>query len=336
MAVVFFSYSHADADLRAQLERHLAALRRQKLIDGWYDGEMLAGDELDPTVLANLDRADVILLLVSADFINSDYCYRVEMERAFERHEAGEARVIPVILRDCDWKHPPISNVLVTPKDGRPVTSWANKDEALTDVAKQVRKAVEDMNFRRTGQGAAAASPESSPRQPASSFVAALFSPTETSAAKPPLPVPATLRISREFTDFDRDEFMQTSYEFIARYFEGALRDLAEANEGIQQRFQRVDARRFTAIIYRAGKSVAECTIRIDSMGGRSSNLAFSHNANAADGSSNEMLYVEHDTHQLYFKPLGMASFGQDANSRLDAEGTAEYLWKLFIRNLMK
>jgi hypothetical protein len=339
MAVVFFSYSHADADLRLELERHLAALRRQNLAEGWHDGKILAGDELDPAILANLERADVILLLVSSDFINSDYCYCTEMGRAFERHAAGEARVIPVILRDCDWQHPPISKVLVTPKDGKPVTSWMNKDEAFADVARQVRKAIEEMNTRnkRSVPSNQAGTPGAvANTQPSTRPGAPPAQRTEAAANSSLLDTTATtkLRIRRKFSDFDRDEFVHSSFEHIAGYFETSLLELVAANDGIKQRFQRIDARRFTATIYSEGKSVSECTIRIDSMGGRSPNLAFSYNANAADGSSNEMLFIEHDGHELYYKPLGMASYGQNENNCLDAKAAAQYLWDLLTKRL--
>lgn len=338
MAVVFFSYSHADADLRHQLDKHLALLRRQGLVDAWHDGQILAGDPLDPAISHNLDRADVILLLISSDFINSDYCFTKEVKRAFERHETGDARVIPVILRPCDWQQPPISSVLVTPKDGKPVTSWNNIDEALTDVAKQIRKAVEEMNSRANGSAMASQStvPATKPApkelaKPAQRFGLAA-SPVDSGIQRS-----NKLRIPKEFTDFDRDEFVHTSFEHIANYFQASLREIASSNEGIRERFQRVDARRFTAIVYNGGKSVAECMIRIDSMGGRTQNLAFSHNANARDGSSNEMLFIEHDGYEMYYKPLGIASSGgRHANERLNAEGAAEYLWGMLVSNLQR
>ena len=103
MANLFFSYTHKDEDLRNQLETHLAALKRQGLISAWHDRRIMAGHDFGKVIDANLDSADVILLLVSPDFIASDYCYEREMARAMERQTNGEARVIPVILRPCDW-----------------------------------------------------------------------------------------------------------------------------------------------------------------------------------------------------------------------------------------
>ena len=112
MASVFFSYSHKDEALRDQLETHLALLKNQGLIDAWHDRRILAGSEVDDAIFDKLDSADVILLLVSADFLSSSYCYSREMQRAMERHAAREARVIPVILRHCDWHGAPFGKLM--------------------------------------------------------------------------------------------------------------------------------------------------------------------------------------------------------------------------------
>lgn len=140
---LFYSYSHKDEELRNQLETHLALLRRQGLIDQWHDRRIGPGQEWAGAIDVNLESAQIILLLASADFIASDYCYEKEMARAIERHEAGDARVIPVILRAVDWKDAPFAKLQALPKDGKPVTAWADRDAAWLDVAQGIRKAVE-------------------------------------------------------------------------------------------------------------------------------------------------------------------------------------------------
>ena len=100
---VFFSYSHKDEALRDQLETHLSSLRRKGIIKAWHDRKIGAGKEWEGEIDRNLENAHVILLLVSADFIDSDYCMDKELRRAMERHESKEARVVPVILRSVDW-----------------------------------------------------------------------------------------------------------------------------------------------------------------------------------------------------------------------------------------
>lgn len=138
---VFVSYSHRDDDLREELLRHLSILRRQGVIAGWHDRMIGAGTEWRGQIDAHLDSARIILLLVSANFLASDYCYDIELTRALERHDRGEARVIPIILRPVDWKDAPFAKLGVLPRDGRPVTTWPDRDEALLDVALGIRAA---------------------------------------------------------------------------------------------------------------------------------------------------------------------------------------------------
>ena len=141
-AKVFFSYAHADEAHRAALEKHLRLLQRQGLVEGWHDRMIRAGDEWAGQIDAALDAADVILLLVSPDFLASDYCWDVEMKRALERHDAREARVIPIFLRPCDWKGAPFGRLQGLPRDARPVTQWPDPDEAWTSVASGIRAVV--------------------------------------------------------------------------------------------------------------------------------------------------------------------------------------------------
>ena len=123
--------------------KHLEPLKRLGLIEAWHDRKLKAGDEWDKSISSNLESADVILLLVSIDFINSKYCYDREMYRALERHNEGRAVVIPVILRDCLWQTAEFANLQAVPQDGKPVCSWSDRDEALTKVAQSIRQRVE-------------------------------------------------------------------------------------------------------------------------------------------------------------------------------------------------
>ncbi|HTN84269.1 MAG TPA: toll/interleukin-1 receptor domain-containing protein [Sorangium sp.] len=145
---LFFSYSHGDEALRDELETHLALLKREGLLQSWHDRRIGAGDEWAGQIDRNLDEAEVILLLVSADFLASDYCFDKEMKRALARHDAGQAHVIPVVLRKADWRSAPFARLLALPKDGRPVTLWQDRDEAWTDVALGIRRAIETLRGR--------------------------------------------------------------------------------------------------------------------------------------------------------------------------------------------
>ena len=145
---LFYSYSHKDDLLREQLETHLKLLQRQGLIQPWHDRRILPGDEWVKEIDDNLNRADIILLLVSADFIASDYCYEIEVKRAMERHETGEARVIPIILRPVDWRGTPFNKLSWLPQNGEPVTQWRDRDAAWLNVETGIKDAITAMKAR--------------------------------------------------------------------------------------------------------------------------------------------------------------------------------------------
>lgn len=155
-ARVFYSYSHRDEALRDTLETHLSLLRRQGLVAVWHDRRISAGAEWESQIDRNLELADIILLLVSADFLASDYCYDVEMARALQRHEAGSAHVIPIVLRPCDWSDAPFSRLQALPRDARPVPLWDNIDAAWTDVARGIRNVIMELRAGQSTPPAAA------------------------------------------------------------------------------------------------------------------------------------------------------------------------------------
>lgn len=143
---VFYSYSHKDEAHREALETHLTMLRRDGLIKEWSDRKIVPGEEIDHQVDANLKKADLILLLVSPDFLASDYCWDKEMKYALDRHESGSAYVVPIIVRPGEWKSALFAKVKALPKDAKPVTTWDNADLAWLDVARGIRETVQKIN----------------------------------------------------------------------------------------------------------------------------------------------------------------------------------------------
>ena len=147
---IFFCYAREDEALRLELEKQLQALKRQGLITMWHDRNINAGDEWEREIDKRLDSAQIILLLVSPDFMASDYSYSKEMMRAMQRHDAGEAIVIPIILRPVYWQGAPFGKLQVLPTDAKHITSpiWPNQDEAFFNVAEGIRKAAEMLDAR--------------------------------------------------------------------------------------------------------------------------------------------------------------------------------------------
>ncbi|MBD2460896.1 tetratricopeptide repeat protein [Oscillatoria sp. FACHB-1407] len=143
---VFVSYSHRDETFKDELVIHLANLKRQGKIRAWQDRDIEAGTEWDAEIKQQLEAAEIILLLITPQFMASDYCYNLEMQRAIQRHQEGTARVIPIIVKPCDWENAPFSALQVLPKDALPITQWNDRDAAFLNVVQGIRRAVESLH----------------------------------------------------------------------------------------------------------------------------------------------------------------------------------------------
>jgi formylglycine-generating enzyme required for sulfatase activity len=148
---VFFSYSREDKPLRDKLEKHLISLKRQGVINLWHDREIVAGFEWEEEIDRHLKTADIILLLISPDFVASQYCYENELKKAIARHDAREAYVVPILLRPtAGWKNLPFAKLQLYPSGGVPITEWTNQDRAFVDVAEGIHELVEQLLAKRT------------------------------------------------------------------------------------------------------------------------------------------------------------------------------------------
>lgn len=319
MAILFISYAHKDEKWRVELETHLSMLKRQGILEIWHDRRIVAGEEVAQVISENLEAADIILLMVSPDFLASDYCHNIEMQRAMERHEKKEARVLPVILRPCDWHNTSFGKLLAMPTDGKPVSKFPDKDDAFLEVVQAIKRLVGEL--KPSIEDKPLATKSSSP------FKAQTLD----------TPRSSNLRIRKTFSDQERDTFVDESFEYIANFFENSLIELSTRNPEIQNRFKQIDANHFTAIVYTSGKIAAECRIWL---GGRRSGreIAYSHTASGNDNSMNESMSVVSDGYALFLQPLGRAMLGRSGNDKkmLSPQGAAEYFWEMFIQRLQQ
>lgn len=143
---VFYSYASEDENFRQRLEIQMKGLKRQKVIDDWHFRKIGAGKDWKHEIHEHLEGSRIILLLISPYFIASDYCYDIELGRAIEKHNAGTARAIPIVLRPTDnWKSTPFGGLQALPTNGKPINKWSNKDEAWADVTRGIREAAEEL-----------------------------------------------------------------------------------------------------------------------------------------------------------------------------------------------
>ncbi|CAN7617525.1 toll/interleukin-1 receptor domain-containing protein [Variovorax paradoxus] len=324
MARLFFSYSHDDETYRDQLEKHLAMLKNQKLIESWHDRRIEAGSSVDDVIQTELDKADIILLMISASFLASAYCYSKEMARALERHRLGEAVVIPVIVRPCDWHPAPFGSLLAAPRDGKAISTWPNFDEAYADVARQLRTVVERL-AKGTPAPPTGGSAEIAGRAAVASSQAVPTNLTE--------PRSSNLGLRKEFSDLDKDAFLKDSFSFVRRFFKASMEELEKRNKDIKAVFGEIDANTFNAMLYKHGKKVVECSVHSGGNGFSRESIAFSFDASARGNSMNESLSVDADTQIMYLRSMGMFS-GGDRGEKLSQEGGAELLWGMFIERL--
>ncbi len=318
MPSLFLSYSHKDEAVRVELEVHLAMLKRQGVIDAWHDRRIAAGDEWDHVIKENLETADIILLLVSPYFLASNYCYDIEVKRALERHEAGSARVVPVVVDPCDWQNAPFAKLATLPRDGKPISKYPNQHDAYLEVVQAIRTVA---NKQPPKQGAA-------PRGAAPIATG----PAARGVAEPPRSI--NLRLKKEFTEQDRDTFLEESFEYVAKFFEGSLAELQARNEAITGKFKRINAEHFTATIYRNGKSVGACAIRLGGGLSRSKQITYSSDPNSTG--MQEWVGVADDGHMLFLKSNGFSRMGGRGGEKeqLSQQGAAELFWAMLISPL--
>jgi hypothetical protein len=314
MKTVFLSYSHRDEDFRDELEVNLKMLKRLGLIDVWHDRRIVAGSDVDHSISNELEKSDIILLLVSQYFIASDYCYDIEMTRAMERHHNGEAVVIPVILRVCDWHSAPFGKLLAVPKDGKAITKYADMGDAYLEIVMAIKEAIKKIT------------PASQPTTPLSR------APLSTNKVNS-LPRSSNLRVKKEFTDKHKDDFKDESFEYVANFFEGSLAELCNRNPQLEYKFKRIDANHFTAYIYKDGNAVSQCKIW---MSERSffGDIVYSADTSSSDNSANDFVTLDNDGHQMYFNNSGFTTHHRTEGSKLSQEGVAEQFWENLIGGL--
>jgi len=316
MIKVFFSYSHNNETERNELEKHLAVLKRQGFIETWYDRRVLAGSEQENEIDQNLVESNLVLLLVSPDFLASDYCYSKEMQKALEMRSEGFAWVIPIILDHCDWKNTPLKGLLACPQDGKPISDYPNPNKAFNQIAQEIRRVIDEISEKQTKT-----------HQPAAKET---HGATE-SKSKPVIVDKmrsGNLRIKKKFTDYEKDTFKKDSFEYIAKYFNNSLDELKQRNPDITYIFDK-ESNEFYATIYRSGSEIASCMIvnRVgsDSWGG----ITYSYEK--SEHAINSSLNVEDDGYSLFLIP--MLSMAGD-KKKLSKKGAAEFYWSMLIERL--
>lgn len=300
----FISYSHRDSHALERLHVHLASLKREGRIEAWYDRDILAGSELNAEIAEQLETCELFLLLVSPDFLASDYCVETEMARALERHDAREARVVPIIIEPCDWTTSKLRALKALPRDGKPISDWTNENTAYLNVIQEIRRISDEQ-------------PASSP---GSKTTPAAQDDSEVRAAPE-----RRYRVRREFDDIDKAEYRENAFKTIKSYFQSAIEEL-DSVEGLRGRFTDLSETSFGCVIVNRGlgRGTAHLTVH----GGRGKHalgdIYYSFSEDAAENTANGWFNVTADEYELHLK--ASMSFTHDERS-MSPEAAAEALW---------
>lgn len=304
----FISYCHHDKAALERLHVHLKNLTRGGHIETWYDRDILAGSDLNAEIERELESADIFLLLVSPDFIASDYCVEREMARALERHATGKARMVPIIVEECDWKAMgELRQLKAVPTDGKAISEWANANTAYLNVVQELRRIID-------AEGQPAAAAKAAP---------------EPAAMRPSLP---RYRAKRQFDQIDRADFRDAAFATIKNYFRRAAEEI-DSIEGLRSRFVERGTTSFGATVVNGShrNGTAHITVHCRDSQVALGDIYYSFSENAGANTANGGFNVSADDYEQFLVQT-MNMFGK-ADERLKPDRAAEVLWNEFIGN---
>jgi hypothetical protein len=304
VAVSFAGEDRATAERFAKL---LKAEGFSVFYDFWNKADLWGRNLYAHLAEVYSKKARFCVMFLSAAYAKKAWT-RHEMQAAQERaFRENEAYILPVRLDDT-----------AIPGIGETVAYLDLRRESVEEVAQIAAEKIRGARSRGAADKGQAQLPAAS-------------------AAAAPAAQKGKLRLKKQFTEQDRDNFLEAAYEVIAKYFEESLTGLAAENPGFVGKFRKVNANHFTAVIYRNGKNVGQCGIRLGGLGGGFTNqIVYSNDPNATN-SMNEGVSVANDGEEMFLNALGMSSFmGPQQKDRLTPHDAAELFWGILTAPLQR
>ncbi|ACV76158.1 TIR protein [Zymomonas mobilis subsp. mobilis NCIMB 11163] len=301
----FISYCHQDENILEDLKKHLSVLKREGLIEAWFDHEILPGDSIDQKIEDQLKNSELFLLIITPDFISSSYCMDTEMREALNRHNKDEARVIPIIAEPCDWKSiAELSRLKALPKDAKPISTWANKNLAFLNVVEGLRNII--------------------PNQTDTKNVTSTFE-------NKSLDISKKYQIRKDFDQIDKVEFKKQSFNVIKEFFKDSIEEI-DSIDGLHGAFDEIDSLSFgcTLVNKKMANKTAYITVRSAKNSISFGDIQFSFTEHAPEGSMNGWFQVSSDDYNQFLLRGG----GSLSNKPLTSQEAAENLWNDFITHV--
>ena len=306
----FISYSHINDRALDRLHTHLAVLRRERHINEWYDRNILGGDDIDQEISEQLETCELFLALVSPDYLASGYCYDREMTRALERHHAGEVRVVPIIIEPSDWEETPLGRLKALPRDGKPVSTWENENEAFLNVVTELRRILTQDNQ----DNEVAHKP-----------------PSEQNSVASPSSAGRRYRVKREFDEIDRSHFRDQAFSKIRSFIESEIANI-DGHEGLRGLFVDAGEQSFNCTLVNKNRSHGTAKITVNKGGAISSigDISYTFSEYSPFNSANGIFGIEADEYELYLTPILSGQF-EERRQRLTPEDAAKIIWRDFL-----
>lgn len=283
-------------------------LRREGVISAWVDRKILPGGPFDAEITARLEDSSIFVALLSPDYLDSEYCYEKEFERALELYELGRMTIVPVIIEPCDWKASPFQQFVALPKDGKPVSEWTNPNNAFLDIVNGLRRLA-----------------QAGGKPPATSTDA---------KAEADMPL-RRVRVKRDFDSIDKSKFGDCAFEVFKKYFSAASTEIAAASEDIKTSFEEMSAQAFTCtIVNRARRDGGEAHITVRNQKGRRfaiGDISYVFEAYSEGNSANGSIRIEADEYDLYLSDDSYIGRRRGDAAKLTPEAAAERLWNHFV-----
>ena len=301
---VFISYCHYDKHHFHRLKVHLATLKRENLINDWSDVDIHAGQAINHEIKQQLDSAELFLMLVSPDFLNSSPCIDSELKHALKRQKSGTAVMVPIIIEPCDWQSMSVlKNIKALPHDALPVSEWSNPNKAWFDVVTELKKIIQ--NWKNNRGVTANNQPKDSSNEP-------------------------NIRIKRDFDDIDKSRFLNLSFAQIAGHFESKIRQYHKL-ENLKGEFRVFDQNAFSCTLlnkdYQDGN--AYITVRSGGSDHTIGDIYYAFKKNAPENTADGMFYIESDGFELFLETTTHSEI--NTNTKMTAKEIAEQLWTIFV-----
>ncbi|WP_424494124.1 toll/interleukin-1 receptor domain-containing protein [Salinimicrobium sp. GXAS 041] len=309
----FISYSHFDENHLNHLHKHLAQLERDKSLDAWTDNEILAGSKIDEKVAAALLDSDLFLALLSPDYINSNYCYEKEFQKALEMQERDELIIVPIIVEPCDWLNTPFKKFKALPKDGKAISEWSNTNTALLNIIQNLRMLIVGTDTNHSPQPGHKTSPT------------------------------RNYKIQRDFDSIQKMDFLEETFSKMKVHLKKNIEELNLLNN-IQAKIVKENKNTFQAILVNRNKINSESMLSITtdekmaipriSFGNSNFNISYS-TGEKRQQHFNNTFSLANDEYDMFWENSSVHSFsyGQE-KERLTERDMVDQIWTEWLKSV--